>query len=182
MQEIICVLDKSGSMQSCRDDAVSGFNAFLKDQQAVDTPANLTIVWFDSIPHVGYEGPLAEAGSLMLWPPGGSTALYDAIGRTFAHVKQRFTEEKPEKVILAILTDGLENTSRDYSQQAVADLIKEHQDKYGWEVIFLAADQDAWATASGLNISQQNSYTYDSNNTAGGFATYSAAVTRARVS
>ena len=106
--EIICVLDKSGSMEMVATDARGGFNQFIKDQQKIGE-ANLTLIWFDHAFSVGYEGKLSEMKPIDEWPIGGMTALRDAIGFTFAHVKPRFTIESPEKVILAILTDGHEN-------------------------------------------------------------------------
>lgn len=173
MQEIICLLDKSGSMQNVKNDAVGGFNAFLEDQKKYPSPANLTLAWFDDTFEISFEGNIQDAKEISHWPSGGMTALYDGIGKVFQHVSERFTKESPEKVIFAILTDGEENNSKEYSKQNVADLIKEHQDKYGWEVIFLAADQDAWAVSSQLNIKSANTIAYASLNTKGGFADYS---------
>ncbi|MCU7840876.1 MAG: hypothetical protein KZQ94_16040 [Candidatus Thiodiazotropha sp. (ex Troendleina suluensis)] len=180
MQEIICVLDKSGSMRSVKDDALGGFNKFIDDQKAIDE-AGLTVVWFDDQFDVGYEGKLSEMKPVTDWPNGGMTGLRDAIGRTFAHVRERFAAEKPEKVIMAILTDGFENCSHKFSKEAVANLIKEHQEKYGWDVIFLAADQDAWATAQHYGILKENAVNYNSLDTRGGFAEYSCSVATARM-
>lgn len=181
MQEIICVLDKSGSMQTVAGDAVGGFNKFLADQQAVGN-ANLTVIWFDDKFTVGFEGKIAEMQPLQSWPSGGSTALTDSIGKTFGHVKDRFSREKPEKVIMAILTDGEENASREFTKEKVADLIKEHQEKYAWDVIFLAADQDAWSVAKDYAIKQSNAFSYASAQTQDAFGLYSASVTRSRTS
>lgn len=179
MQEIICILDKSGSMQSVAEDARGGFNAFLEDQKKIGD-ANLTIVMFDDKWSIDYEGKIFDAIKLHKWPSGGMTALYDAIGKTINHVSKRFSKETPEKVILAILTDGHENNSKEFNQTSVANLIKEHKEKYGWDVIFLAADQDAWGVAQALNISQDSTFNYDSKNTKRGFAVYSAAVAKSR--
>lgn len=180
MQEIICVLDKSGSMQSVADDALGGFNEFIKAQQEVDIPANLTMIWFDSHFKVDYTGSLDDAPKIDHWPSGGMTALLDAIGKTFAAVSDRFDREKPEKVILAIMTDGHENASLEFDTKAVEKLITEHQEKYGWEVIFLAADQDAWATARHLGIHEKNAVSYDSLDTRAGFSAYSNSVAASR--
>ena len=179
MQEIICVLDRSGSMSSVKNDAVEGFNKFIKDQQEIDD-ANLTVIWFDDGFKVGYEGLLSEFSLLDNWPMGGSTALRDAIGKTFNHVSDRFRKEQPEKVIMAILTDGYENSSVEFTQEVVADLIKHHKSKYGWEVIFLAADQDAWATAKHFGISKEHAINYRSADTRDGFASYSSVVASLR--
>lgn len=181
MQEIICVLDKSGSMQSVKDDAVAGFNRFLDDQQSFGE-ANLTLCWFDNGFDVAYQGDIKKMKPLAEWPNGGMTALTDAIGKAFAAVKDRFSIEKPEKVVLAILTDGQENSSREFTKEAVAALISEHQEKYAWDVIFLAADQDAWAVAQNYAIHQQNAVSFSASNTVGGFADYSTSVTRSRMS
>lgn len=180
-QEIICLLDMSGSMESVKEDAKGGFNTFLKDQKKLGE-ANITLIWFDHSFKVDYEGKLSKMKPLKEWPAEGMTSLYDAIGKTFDYVSPRFSKESPEKVIFAILTDGHENSSRKFSREDVAELIKHHQDKYGWTVIFLAADQDAWATAEGLNIQQQNVSSYVSSDTKKGLFLYSSAVSRARTS
>lgn len=180
MQEIICVLDKSGSMQLKANDAVGGFNKFLQDQKAIGE-AKLTVVWFSDKFEVGYEGRLSEAQEIVSWPNGGSTAMYDAIGKTFSHVGPRFSKESPAKVIMAILTDGEENASREFGAEKVAALVKEHQEKYGWTIIYLAADQDAWKAAQQIGILKANTASYSSSNTRGGLADYSHMVTNARV-
>lgn len=181
MQEIICVLDRSGSMQSVASDAVGGFNAFVKAQKEVPIPANIMIAWFDDAYTITYEGAISGAPMVAAWPHGGMTALYDAIGKTIKHVGERFSKEHPEKVILAILTDGQENASKEFTRKAVFDLIAEHREKYGWEVVFLAADQDACLAGQAIGVAAGNTYSYSSMDTASGFATYSSAVTRARL-
>jgi Mg-chelatase subunit ChlD len=168
MQEIVCVLDKSGSMQSVKSDAVGGFNKFIYDQKEIGR-ANLTLIWFDDSFEVSYEGDLDMFNEVKSWPNGGMTALTDAIGKTFNHVRERFTNESPEKVILCILTDGEENASKEFTSEAVKKLIEEHQSKYGWSVVFLAADQDAWAAGGKYGINKNLCVNYDSQNTIGGF-------------
>ena len=179
-EEIICVLDMSGSMASVRDDALGGFKEFLKEQKTLGDP-NITIIWFDDSFEVGYEGKLADMPEPTVWPIRGMTALNDAIGKTFRHVAERFNREHPEKVTMAILTDGEENDSKEFSKSAVADLIKEHQDKYNWDVIFLAADQDAWAVAQDYNIKKTNAINYSSDRTYDGFAAMASTVLASRV-
>lgn len=175
MEEIIVVLDKSGSMQAVANDAKEGYNAFLKEQQEIGE-ANLTVIYFDNGFNVEYEGKLANAKPLKSWPNGGSTALFDAIGKAFNHVKDRFSKEKPEKVIMAIQTDGEENSSREFTSEVVAGLIKEHEDKYGWNVIFLSAGLDAANTAVALNIKAANTFAYDANKTRDAMGLYSSTV------
>jgi uncharacterized protein YegL len=179
MQELICILDKSGSMQAVANDAVHGFNSFLKSQKAIGE-ANLTVVMFDDKFEVAYEGLLSKGKKLKQWPNGGTTALYDAIGKTIEHVRERFSQEQPEKVIMAIMTDGEENSSQQFNKDQIASELKEHQDKYGWDVIYLAANQDAWAVAESLNIAADNAFDFDTDNTVGAFAMYSDAVSERR--
>ena len=182
MQEIICILDKSGSMAHIADDAKGGFNKFLEDQKELGD-ANMTLVFFDHEWEVRYSGPLSKCDGLLKWPNGGATALYDAIGHTMKFVASRFAKEKPEKVIMAILTDGQENSSQKYNAAMINTLITEHQEKYGWDVIFLASNQDAWQAASKIGIHANMTYQYDqvATGTAVG-QTYSDAVTRSRMS
>lgn len=182
MQEIISLIDVSGSMQKVKDDALTGFNSFLEEQKKLGE-ANLTVIMFDNHFEIHYEGKLSEASPLMRWPNGGSTALLDAVGRIFDHTRERFTREKPEKVVLAIQTDGEENSSRIFTREQVAAMIKEHQEKYGWTVIFMGADPDAWQTtqtASSLNITPKNTINYAAAEPGKGFAEYSNSVIRAR--
>jgi uncharacterized protein YegL len=179
MQELICILDKSCSMQAVANDAVHGFNSFLKIQQELGE-ANLTVVMFDDQFEVAYEGKLSQGKPLKQWPNGGMTALYDAIGKTINHVRERFSREQPEKVIVAIMTDGEENSSSQFNKDQIASELKEHQDKYAWDVIYLAANQDAWAVAESLNIAADNAFDFDTENTIAAFDLYSNAVTHCR--
>ena len=179
MQELICILDKSGSMQAVANDAVHGFNSFLKSQQEIGE-ANLTVVMFDDKFKVVYEGALSKGKPIKEWPNGGMTALYDAIGKTINHVRDRFSREKPEKVILAIMTDGEENASTQFNKDQIASELKEHQDKYAWDVIYLAANQDVWAGAESLNIAADSAFDYDADNTVAAFELYSSAVSERR--
>jgi len=180
MQEIICVLDGSGSMNSVKADAIGGFNQFLKDQKAIPEEANITVAWFDSGFSIGYEGPLKDCPELEQWHVGGMTAMYDGIGKAIAH--RRPSLEKSDAVVIAILTDGEENSSREYSQAGIAALLTELQEDFNWDVIFLAADQDAWGVAQNLGIRKDMAFDYSSIDTAGGMRSYSSAVASSRLS
>lgn len=177
MQEIICLLDASGSMSSCANDALGGFNQFLIDQKNFGD-AHLTAIWFDNDFEVFYDGMISKCQPITKWKTNGMTALYDAIGKTFAHVNPRFSRESPEKVILAILTDGEENSSKEFTMETAGNLIKEHQEKYGWDVIFLGANQDVWKTSKDLNIN--TAVIYDAYDTKNAFVTYSSIISRSR--
>lgn len=159
--EIVCILDRSGSMSSIRSDAIGGFNAFLKDQKSVPGAAKLTLVLFDHEYIVLHDAvKLEDVPELSAsdFVPRGSTAMFDAIGRTIDAICGRLdkSDTKPDKVIVAILTDGEENASREYSSDRVAKMIKHQQDKYAWEFVFLAANQDAFRAGAALNIKSCN--------------------------
>lgn len=180
MQEIICILDKSGSMRSFADDAIKGFNDFL-DIQKEAGEAHLTLVWFDHKVSFGYEGSLLDTPPLNEWPGGGRTALLDAIGKTFSHLKKRHDDQIPENVIIAIMTDGFENASRKYEMDEISDLIDKYQDQYDWKVYFLAADQDAWETAKNLSIKKSYVSSYKSSSTKDALKKYSTDIIGSRI-
>ena len=159
LTEIAYILDRSGSMQPMQEPAVAAFNTFIKAQLDVPGDARLTLVQFDD----AYEVPVSvrpiqdvEQLTASTYVPRGSTALLDAIGRTIKETDRRLQaladNEKPGKVIVAIFTDGEENASQEYTGKHISDLIRLYRDEKGWEFIFLAANQDAIATASRLSI------------------------------
>ena len=186
--EIACVVDRSGSMDAVRTDAIGGFNSFLRQQQALPGEARLSLVLFNH----GYERvhdrrPLAEVPPLdeATYVPGGTTALLDAVGRTLHDLGNRIEAappaERPEKVIVAILTDGLENASRDYTYERVAGAIEDRQ-AAGWEFVFLAANQDAIASAARVGIGAQDAFGFvaDAAGTGVAFARMAEEVSRRR--
>lgn len=161
--DITYILDRSGSMQSLASDAIGGFNSFLASQQQLPGRANFTLVLFDHeylVPVVAQ--PIADVAPLTAktYIPRGQTALLDAIGRTIDETGMRLATlpeaERPEKVIIAIFTDGLENASRVFTSERVARMINHQQSIYKWEFIFLAANQDAIQSAKNLAIPAQN--------------------------
>ncbi len=167
LTEIACVIDRSGSMSSICSDAIGGFNSFLVGQQAQPGEARLTLVLFDHEYDVRYRGaPLHAVQPLdtTIYVPRGTTALLDAVGRTIDDLGLRLHHppeaERPSKVIVAILTDGAENASKDYTYQRVAQMIRHQRERYSWEFIFLAANQDAIAAASRLAIDAQDTVTF----------------------
>lgn len=159
LTEIAYILDRSGSMESMQEPAVAAFNSFLKSQLDVPGDARLTLVQFDDAYEVPVSAqPIQDVPKLTAatYVPRGSTALLDAIGRTIKETDRRLhalaDNRKPGKVILTIFTDGLENASREYTIKHISDLIRLYRDEKGWEFIFLAANQDAIATAAQLSI------------------------------
>jgi len=164
--EIAFILDRSGSMNPHAEAAVAGFNEFLREQQAVDGIARITLMLFDDEDEVPFDNlPVSEVTCLdqETYRPLGTTALLDAIGKTIKNFRKRIKnlpkKDRPDQVIFAIFTDGLENASRKYDWQDIAKMIRKRQDKDGWEFLFLAANQDAIATAAQMNIKRSNAAT-----------------------
>jgi uncharacterized protein YegL len=167
LTEIAFVLDRSGSMNAIAGDAIGGFNTFLSQQQALPGAAHLTLVLFDHEYLVVHDNvKIADVAPLneRTYVPRGMTALLDAVGRTVDAIGVRLAatpeDQRPAKVIVAILTDGLENASRDYTAARVSEMIRHQQQKYSWEFIFLAANQDAIATAGALAIQPKDAIAF----------------------
>ena len=167
LTEIVCIVDRSGSMSSVREDAVAGFNSFLGDQKKQPGDANITLVLFNDGYEVVHDGrPIAGVDPLndQTYVPDGCTALLDAVGRSIDDVGKRLAatpeDERPGKVIVAILTDGLENASTDYTRERVFEMISHQHETYSWEFIFLAANQDAIAEGGKIGIKSDNSMNF----------------------
>lgn len=164
---IVFILDRSGSMDTMRREAIDGYNGFLRDQKQVPGEADIQLVLFNEYRLDHPAQKLAEARELneTLYVPYGMTALYDAVALTIDKVGKALHETaeevQPSKVIFAILTDGLENSSKTYrgeeGRQRLAEMIKHQQEVYGWEFSFLGANMDAPAMAASLNIPLRNS-------------------------
>ncbi|HPI81612.1 MAG TPA: vWA domain-containing protein [Candidatus Paceibacterota bacterium] len=159
LTEIIFILDESGSMSSVKGDTIGGFNEFIEAQKRIPGTVKFTFVKFSDYYNVINEGtPIEEVSPLneSTYTPSFSTALLDAVGKAVNSVTARLDEtpedEKPEKVLFAILTDGYENASTEYAQKAINEMIKNQRTKEGWEFLFLGADIDAWSGGSAMGI------------------------------
>lgn len=188
---IAIVLDRSGSMNSVKSDTIGGFNHFLNDQKQAPGEATLTLAQFDHVYEVVHDHveihcvpPLDDR----TYQPRAGTALLDAIGRTIDSLGARLAampeQDRPGKVICVILTDGMENASRQYSSEKVFEMIGHQQEKYGWEFVFLGANQDAIATAARMGIHAGSSLTYaaSSEGTTSAWMSLSAGARRRRAS
>lgn len=189
LTELIFILDRSGSMQSMAVEAIGGFNAFLEEQKKQAGEAKLTLVLFDNeylLVHDGKNIQEVEPLNETTFQPRGTTGLLDAVGRTVDDVGRRLSEtpeaDRPSKVLVAILTDGQENASSDYTRSKIHDMITHQTEKYSWQFLFLAANQDAFAEATNLGISLKNtaSYTADAQGLTRAFASVSYAASSYR--
>lgn len=163
--EIVVVADKSGSMESVKADAIGGYNNLLGEQQAeAADEAHLTLVLFDTSYAVGERVPVKEAQPLTdeTYRPGGCTALLDAIGRVITETGSRLAalpeHERPDQVIVAIITDGRENSSHEHTKKQVCEMIEHQQEKYGWRFVYLGANQDAFREAGKLGIDRSRGF------------------------
>ena len=156
LTDITLVIDRSGSMQVIRHDAEGGVNAFVVDQAEQPGEALLTLVQFDTEYEFVHRGvPIGQVPPYQL-EPRGSTALLDAVGRAIIETGDRLAkmpeEDRPGLVVFVIVTDGEENSSKEFSKEKIKEMITHQQDKYGWQFTFLGANQDAFAEAGGLGI------------------------------
>jgi uncharacterized protein YegL len=171
LTEIVCIIDRSGSMGVIRDDAIGSFNTFLKDQQSLSDEALMTIVLFDDqyeIMHNGTRINYVPPLTTKTYIPRGSTALFDAIGRTINDVKSRISrsEDKrkiPDNVIVAVLTDGEENASTEFNLSQIEIMIKKQFEQDHWNFIYLSADPKAFEDARMIGIARDHVVRFDAN-------------------
>jgi hypothetical protein len=161
---IAVLLDRSGSMESIKSDTEGGFNAFIDDQCKQPGEAHVTLAQFDTEYEVVYsDRPVADVDRLQL-QPRGMTALYDSLGRLITDVGAQLATtpeaERPGKVIVLVMTDGHENSSREWTHEAVSKAIKRQERDYSWEFIFLGANMDAVAIGQQLGFAADRSMTY----------------------
>lgn len=176
-KEVAFIVDKSGSMESCRAQVISGFNEFVGDlQREKDLDIRFSATFFDTGVEQRLQGvPVSEAPVLTRenYTPGGCTALYDALGATLNKMEARLSGNNDTPIVVIVQTDGLENSSREFGQPEIAAKIKLLSARGNWTFVFMGADQDAWATAAPLGISKENTLSYASSNTAGSIGTTS---------
>jgi hypothetical protein len=157
--ELICIIDRSGAMESIRGDAIGGFNAFIKEQKKQREPTRVTLELFDDqFVRVYKAMPIDETAQLdcETFVPRGSTALLDAIGRSLANAYVRINSlakaDRPKSVVVTILTDGQENSSVEFGYHSISELIAKRRTEGKWEFVFLGANQDSIATVSIMSM------------------------------
>lgn len=162
---IAALLDRSGSMQSIADDTRGGFDSYIAAEREQPGTAMVTLAQFDDRYEVVYQNaPIATVPPLDL-QPRGMTALLDAIGRFVTDVGAGLAalpeDERPGEVTVLVMTDGHENASREWTKDAVRQLIAQQETVYGWDFVFLGANMDAVDVGRGLGFSPDKSLTYD---------------------
>ena len=189
MTELIFILDRSGSMGGLESDTIGGFNSMLARQKQEPGKCLVSTVLFDNYSEVIHDRvPLEKVPALTgkEYCVRGCTALLDAVGGAIHHIgnvhRYARPEDRPERTLFVITTDGLENASRRYDYGKVKPMIEGQKAKYGWEFIFLGANIDDAKEAARFGISADRAVRYqcDSVGTALNFEVISEAVTCAR--
>ena len=168
LTELVFILDRSGSMSGLESDTIGGYNGLLEKQKQEEGEAVITTVLFDDCVELLHDrinlrgvAPITEKEYFVR----GSTALLDAIGKTISKIgnaqKHTAEEERAERVLFVITTDGMENASREYSLKLVREMIERQKTRYGWEFLFLGANIDAAETAESFGIHRDMAVNYN---------------------
>lgn len=164
---ISVVLDRSGSMSGIKNDAQGGLNQFIEDQQKLDGEATFSLVQFDHENQKIFDFVNVKDVEPYVLIPRGWTALLDAIGKEIVDLGNKLNSmdenDRPEKVIFVIVTDGAENSSKKYTKENIYEMIKHQEDTYKWEFVFMAANQDAIEAGRGIGVSFEKSMTFAAN-------------------
>jgi len=192
---IAVLLDETGSMETCRDAAIEGFNAWLAEQKgnpgtagAPPAATTLTLVKFSDRPDLPMCRLVCEGAALdavrpldrETYTPEGGTPLLDAVGRTILWMDR--LQPQPDRVLVVILTDGEENASREFKRAQIQDLIRAHEATGYWTFAYLGANQDAWAAGEALGIAPGNRASFKVGETRQAFQRVSKAMQRFRLS
>jgi hypothetical protein len=181
--EIIAILDASSSMYDLEESTINHFQEFIDGQKEIEGEVKVTVTQFHTHADVLFNGVgLNEVDIRGKYRASGMTALYDAIGETFYEAGKRFTkmDKKPDKVIVMIITDGLDNASAKYSRDTVKKIIEHQREKYSWEVLFIGANIDSDEVSRGLGIDYSARYTANDTGTKSVYTSVSNAVNECR--
>jgi len=162
--EVVVVVDRSGSMQSIREDAEGGLNSFLDKMKMTPGDIRLTLAQFNSEYRMLYENQTIREVPKYVLVPRSSTALYDAIGMTMWRVGERLSHtpehDRPGKVVFMIVTDGEENDSHEYTRDQVKKMITEQKNKYGWQFSYFCTSENALYDGMRLGMDQSSVFRF----------------------
>lgn len=156
--DIICILDASGSMSSMGEEPVQAMNTFISDQKKVCGDSKFSMYVFnEKCTQVYNEVNLSEVKEYTDYKPCGCTALYDTINKA---VGNKLTTDRVKNTVMVIITDGLDNASETKCDQ-IKKLIKSMEDEHNWQVIYLAANQNAFAVGDTMSVKAQKCSGYE---------------------
>ena len=164
--ELVFIVDRSGSMQNIASDMEGAIKATLEDQKkSHNEKVMVTFVRFDNeIEEVVSGLPIEEIGNISI-QPRGMTALLDAMGTTISNFKNKFLakdeKDRPKRTLFIIITDGFENSSKEYKKTSVFNLVEECKKNYDWGFTFIGANQDSIKEGSSLGVSKGSSLNYE---------------------
>ena len=166
LTELVFVLDMSGSMSDLTDDTIGGFNSLIKDQKEGEGEALVSTVLFNTSTRVMHDRlPISEVEEMTHreYRAGGGTALLDALGGAIHHIsnvhKYAREEDVPEKTLVVVTTDGMENSSRNYTYSKVKEMVERKQ-KEGWEFMFMGANIDAYESGERMGFRKERISNY----------------------
>ncbi len=172
LTELVFILDRSGSMAGLEKDTIGGFNAMIEKQKDEPGEAYVSTVLFDNLSEVIHDRVKLENVPQMTrkeYYVRGCTALLDAVGGAIHHIgnvhKYAREEDRPEKTLFVITTDGMENASRRYTYDKVKAMIRRQKEQYGWEFLFLGANIDAAKEAARFGIDADRTANYHADHT-----------------
>jgi hypothetical protein len=167
LTEIVAILDNSGSMSNLTNDTIGGYNAFIKEQKEISGEAVLTTVLFNtgySLLHDRVNIKKVKPITEKEYHAGGGTALLDAMGKIINDIGLKLSntpeEERPGAVIFFIITDGEENSSKEFTNEKVKELVELQKNVYSWEFMFMGANIDSFSAAEKIGINHDRAFTY----------------------
>ena len=167
LTELVFIRDRSGSMAGLEADTIGGFNAMIDKQKKEPGEAFVSTVLFDNVSEVIHDRVDIQKIEPMTredYYVRGCTALLDAIGGAIHHIgnvhKYAREEDRPEKTLFVITTDGMENASREYTYDRLKAMIQRQKEQYGWEFLFLGANIDAAKEAARFGIDADRAANY----------------------
>jgi Mg-chelatase subunit ChlD len=183
-RHLVLIIDRSGSMHAVEADMNGGIRRFITEQSAVDGRATISLYQFDTEHDTVLDFAELSADVLGSWQlvPRGGTALLDAAGTAVQRTGEKLAslpeDQRPGNVVVVIVTDGAENSSREYTLPQVREMILRQREEYDWVFMYLGANVDAFGAGGAMGIAADNTAGYAQGNAAMAFAAASSSVTR----